>query len=172
LKSIIQLEEEHGERAGSVGIEEVEKRLANKVASALFAEIPQTGLSSLQELHVVIPHGPISITGSRRTWIEMLSTYWRCRNVNLSIYYRDRTSIFPPVLYDEHNRAPKDILVYVTDLGFTAAAERLRDPWDFNLEFAPDGTDVLENFDFDSFLHNTDDWNGFGSFDFMNIGVF
>jgi hypothetical protein len=35
-----------------------------------------------------------------------------------------------------------------------------------------DGPDVLENFDFDSFLHNTDDTNSFGNFDFMNIGMF
>jgi hypothetical protein len=35
-----------------------------------------------------------------------------------------------------------------------------------------DGPDVLENFDFDSFLHNTDDTNTFGNFDFMNIGMF
>lgn len=39
-----------------------------------------------------------------------------------------------------------------------------------NLDFAQgDGPDVLENFDFDSFLHNTDDANGFGTFDFMNL---
>merc|ERR1711981_985834 len=49
---------------------------------------------------------------------------------------------------------------------------------DLNLDFGPsdlafanEGPDVLENFDFDSFLHNTDDTNNFGSFDFMNIGL-
>ena len=41
---------------------------------------------------------------------------------------------------------------------------------DFNLDFSADGPDVLENFDFDSFLHNTDDTNNFGNFDFMNLG--
>jgi hypothetical protein len=40
-----------------------------------------------------------------------------------------------------------------------------------DLTFAGDGPDVLENFDFDSFLHNTDDSNTFGNFDFMNIGM-
>jgi hypothetical protein len=39
----------------------------------------------------------------------------------------------------------------------------------FALEFAVDGPDVLENFDFDSFL-NTDDNNGFGNFDLMTFG--
>lgn len=39
------------------------------------------------------------------------------------------------------------------------------------LTFASEGPDVLENFDFDSFLHNTDDTNSFGNFDFMNIGM-
>jgi hypothetical protein len=40
----------------------------------------------------------------------------------------------------------------------------------FDLSFTADGPDVLENFDFDSFLHNTDDANSFGNFDFMNLG--
>jgi hypothetical protein len=40
-----------------------------------------------------------------------------------------------------------------------------------SLDFATDGGDVLESFDFDSFLHNTDDTNSFGNFDFMNIGM-
>ena len=39
----------------------------------------------------------------------------------------------------------------------------------FNLDFAVDGPDVLENFDFDSFLH-TDDNSTFPSFDLMNFG--
>jgi hypothetical protein len=43
-------------------------------------------------------------------------------------------------------------------------------PGDFNLDFTTDGPDVLENFDFDSFLHNTDDANGFANYDFLNIG--
>ncbi|KAF2430138.1 hypothetical protein EJ08DRAFT_661108 [Tothia fuscella] len=37
-----------------------------------------------------------------------------------------------------------------------------------NLDFAVDGPDVLENFDFDSFLHNTED-TSFGNFDLMNF---
>lgn len=36
-----------------------------------------------------------------------------------------------------------------------------------NLNFTPDGPDMLENFDFDSFLHNTEDGNTFSNFDFM-----
>jgi len=39
----------------------------------------------------------------------------------------------------------------------------------FNLDFAVDGPDVLENFDFDSFLH-TDDNATFPGFDLMNFG--
>jgi hypothetical protein len=40
---------------------------------------------------------------------------------------------------------------------------------DFTLDFTDTGSDVLENFDFDSFLHNTDDSNSFvgGYNDFM-----
>ncbi|QDS70968.1 hypothetical protein FKW77_007290 [Venturia effusa] len=38
----------------------------------------------------------------------------------------------------------------------------------FALDFAVEGPDVLENFDFDSFLHNTDDNQGFSSIDFMS----
>ncbi|KAE9968223.1 hypothetical protein BLS_005970 [Venturia inaequalis] len=38
----------------------------------------------------------------------------------------------------------------------------------FALDFAVEGPDVLENFDFDSFLHNTDDTQGFGTMDFMS----
>jgi hypothetical protein len=40
----------------------------------------------------------------------------------------------------------------------------------FELDFAVGGPDVLENFDFDSFLHNTDDNSGFGNFDLMTFG--
>jgi hypothetical protein len=42
---------------------------------------------------------------------------------------------------------------------------------DFNLDFAVGGPDVLENFDFDSFLHNTDDNSTFGNFDLMAFDV-
>lgn len=38
----------------------------------------------------------------------------------------------------------------------------------FALDFAVEGPDVLENFDFDSFLHNTDDNQAFGNMDFMS----
>jgi hypothetical protein len=38
-----------------------------------------------------------------------------------------------------------------------------------NLDFAIDGPDVLENFDFDSFLHNTED-TGFSDFGLINFG--
>ncbi|TID27059.1 phosphorus acquisition-controlling protein [Venturia nashicola] len=37
---------------------------------------------------------------------------------------------------------------------------------DFALDFAVEGLDELENFDFDSFFHNTDDNNGLDDFDF------
>ena len=40
----------------------------------------------------------------------------------------------------------------------------------FNLDFSGlETTDVLENFDFDSFLHNTEDGNNAFAFDGMNF---
>jgi hypothetical protein len=35
----------------------------------------------------------------------------------------------------------------------------------FGLDFSVDGPDVLDNFDFEEFLLNTDDNNDFGNFD-------
>ncbi|KIW08841.1 hypothetical protein, variant 1 [Verruconis gallopava] len=41
----------------------------------------------------------------------------------------------------------------------------------FDLSFTTDGQDVLENFDFDSFLHNTDETNSLGNFDFIQFNL-
>lgn len=55
----------------------------------------------------------------------------------------------------------------VMDSGSAPFGDLTGNTGDFNLDFSTDGPDVLENFDFDSFLHNTDDTTTFGNFDFM-----
>jgi hypothetical protein len=169
LDPVIKLEEERDVAAGKLGPKEVEDRLASKVSAALMPELPKTALCALQELHITFPEPQTlsipNFQGGRRTWIEMIGRYWRSRNVNLIIYCKDRSSIFPPVLYDM--RAPREVLLYDTRFGFTPEADRpdLHDPF---LDFGVGGHDVLENFDFDSFLHTDNPPEAFEQhFDFL-----
>jgi hypothetical protein len=108
---LISLEDEHDVGYGKVASEEVEKRLADKVSTTFFQGVPTTALASLQEIHITFAQIPLPIEGSRKTWIEMLSKYWQSRGVNVFLYYRYHSSIVPPVLYDETDRALRDVLL-------------------------------------------------------------
>lgn len=62
----------------------------------------------------------------------------------------------------------QDPVSYLLSWNATSIANKLLQNNAFALDFAVEGPDVLENFDFDSFLHNTDDTQGFGTMDFMS----
>jgi hypothetical protein len=85
----------------------------------------------------------------------MLSKYWQSRGVNVFLYYRYHSSIVPPVLYDETDRALRDVLLYGRDTGFVRAEDTTSYQTFRDLEFGIDGPDLLESFDFDSFLHGS-----------------
>jgi hypothetical protein len=170
---IIKLQEEHDPDSGHLAEETVKKELAGKVPSALFKEPPKSSLTSIKSLHIVMPHGPVPISPNRRTWVQMLADYWSQHGIQFYLSCIQRGSIFPPILWDESNHAPREVLLYSTSRGFTpdASAEDLfgfdGDTMDLHEGFL-DGDDVLESFDFDSFLHDTDTgaYGHFGDFDF------
>ena len=171
---IMRLEEELGVGAGKLDDDTVRKRLMEKVASALFTEPPKASLASLKTLHVIMPYGPVPVTESRRTWVRMLSDYWTKHGVQFFLYYSRRSSIFPPILFNEDKKAPRDELLFGSAIGFTEAANA-PDPFGFNdplqMDFMTDHDhDLLAEFDFDSFLHHTDDdWNVFGDYDLTDF---
>ncbi|KIW05169.1 uncharacterized protein PV09_03720 [Verruconis gallopava] len=169
FEPLIRLEEEQHVGPGKVQSELVEKRLGTNIHDALFAEMQNRTHPSLQELHVIMPHGPVPISGSRRTWIQMLAKHWKSRGVTLFLYYKHSTSIFPPILFNETGRAPRDILMFSQEGGFTEAANG-PDPWgfdsDYSIELADQFPDMVDFLDFDTFWHAEDDWDAFGDLDF------
>lgn len=154
---IMHLEEELGVGAGKLDDDTVKKRLIGNVSKALFKDLPETSLASLKELHIVMPPGPIPIRESRKTWIMMLADYWTKHGVLLTLSHKQRGSVHPPILYDETNAAPRNVLLFSTPTGFTDAVNA-PDPFGFNDAFQMEDfaelydQDVLANFDFDSFL--------------------
>ena len=163
FEPIMRLEEELGVGAGKLDDDTVKKRLIGKVEGALFSEPPKKSLASLKALHVIMPHGPVPVSESRRTWIQMLADHWSRHGVQFFLYYNYRGSTFPPILYDEDKHAPRDVLLFNSVCGFTEAANA-PDPFGFNdafqMDFGANDLDLLADFDFDSFLnHHDDDWN-------------
>lgn len=158
------------------------KRLLNNVPNAFLPDIPKTAISSLKELRVVLhPPGSHCICG--KMCIELLGTYWKSYGVELYISHRPWATVIPPILYDERNRAPVNVLLYSTKGGVTEAAEDKFRPGgpgffvnngmpDFMtpFDFLPgDPGDVLDNFEFDTF-HPPDAF-GFDTFDFDSFNV-
>jgi len=172
FSAIIQLEEELGVGAGKLDDDTVKKRLAGKVSTALMKELPKNSLASLKTLHIVMPHGPVPVTESRRTWVQMLADYWSKHGVQFFLYYSYRQSVFPPILFDEEKKAPRDVLVFSTICGFTEAANA-PDPFGFNdafqFDFMGQHDDLLAEFDFDAFLQPTEEDWAFADVDFHNF---
>jgi hypothetical protein len=162
---IMRLEEELGVGAGKLDDDTVKKRLLGEVPNALFKELPKTSLASLKELHIIMPQGPVPIRESRKTWIMILADYWTKHGVLLTLFYKQRGSVHAPILYDETNSAPRNVLLFSTPTGFTDAVNA-PDPFGFNDAFQIDfgglyDHDVLEHFDFDSFLQGPEGDDGF-----------